>query len=551
MKRLASHWSQAPRYPTLWIQAAQCSRSAAVWVRVGPVSRTANDPEVMKGHRVPLKAFRALVQRTARPGDAVLGHLPARSCMQARRWYPGPSKPHWATDTPLAAGTGFSWPMRERRSQKRRQRACRYCTVLRNCDQRQAIPSSSAKAAENFFRGSAETSADTDPDEGGVPESSFTVDAFMAPKPTRIDRVLTDRFSEPSRTYFQYLITQRAIQVNGRVVHRKSELVTQDDVVHVRFLLPENSAAQDLVPEHLPIDVLYEDGDILVVNKAADMVIHPAPGNWRGTLANALAYRFGKGAAEASAATVEPSTKPDSIGATVDADNDTVHDDEMVSRDSALRPGIVHRLDKGTSGVLVVAKHNFAERRLQRAFAQRQVYKEYLAVLAGTPRCLQNGPSLVELPIGRSTHRWIEQRVQSVAQGGRAARSRFEALAMRPSIAPLTLTRVLIETGRTHQIRVHARYGLQAPVLGDDLYGFPAWNQRYRMRARRPLLHAWRLGFRHPCTGKWCVFEAPLPEDFRYFEKLLQVRWAEVPSTEELRARSEAGADNSAPRDRI
>ncbi|KAK4532444.1 hypothetical protein CCYA_CCYA12G3301 [Cyanidiococcus yangmingshanensis] len=354
----------------------------------------------------------------------------------------------------------------------------------------------------------------------------------MAPKPQRIDRVLTDRFSEPSRTYFQYLVAQQAVRVNGQVARRKSQLVTQGDLIHVRFLLPAQRAARDLVPEDLPLEILYEDDDIMVLNKATDMVVHPAPGNWRGTLANALAFRFGT-PTRTDAAAVEGAHSGGAYA------------------DDALRPGIVHRLDKGTSGVLVVAKNALAERRLQRAFALRQVYKEYLAVLAGTPRVLQNGPYLVELPIGRHPSRWLEHRILAETQGGRPARSHFETLAIRPSTAPLTLVRVRIETGRTHQIRVHARHGLHAPVLGDDLYGYSAWNQRYRTRARRPLLHAWRLGFRHPLTHAWCVFEAPPPEDFDYFIQLLNVRWAEVPSLAELRAREAADVNSCAPPDRI
>jgi 23S rRNA pseudouridine1911/1915/1917 synthase len=387
-------------------------------------------------------------------------------------------------------------------------------------------------------------------DETDTPQSSFTVDSFMASKPQRIDRVLTDRFSEPSRTYFQYLIAQEAVRVNGRIARRKSQLVTQGDLIHVRFLLPAQSAARDLVPENLPLDILYEDDAILVLNKAADMVVHPAPGNWRGTLANALAHRLGKHNSDRSLAGGMSTSLE---RAQLDEERrryDQVFQDARNANDP-LRPGIVHRLDKGTSGVLVVAKSALAERRLQRAFALRQVYKEYLAVLAGTPRILQNGPYLVDLPIGRHASRGLEQRILSEAQGGRPARSCFELFAMRPSVVPLTLVRVRIETGRTHQIRVHARHALNAPVLGDDLYGYRAWNQRYRTRVRRPLLHAWRLGFRHPCSAEWCVFEAPPPEDFDYFTQLLNVHWTLAPSLQELREREVGNPGSNALPDRI
>lgn len=336
------------------------------------------------------------------------------------------------------------------------------------------------------------------------------------PTPTRIDRVLSARFPEPSRTYFQYLITQRAVRVNDCVVTRKSHKVAAGDRVRVRFLLPPGgiggAGADDdhLVPEDLPLDVLYEDESILVLNKRSDMVVHPAPGNWRGTLANALAHRFGRG------------------GIVIGGDTDHHHhDDDIAARrreQQHLRAGIVHRLDKGTSGVMVVAKSADALRRLQAEFAARRVHKEYVAVVAGSGGARSLGVTrTVEAPIGRHPTRRTEMAIASEARrGGRSAVSHFTLLPPPPVTptpskpADYAVAHVRIETGRTHQVRVHARH-INAPVLGDPVYGFAAYNQRYRAAAARPLLHAWRLAFAHPRTNQWSVFEAPLPGDMQRF----------------------------------
>ncbi|KAK4536980.1 hypothetical protein CDCA_CDCA10G3005 [Cyanidium caldarium] len=360
---------------------------------------------------------------------------------------------------------------------------------------------------------------DTSEDETDAPCAGFTVSETAAPTPTRIDRVLSAHFSEPSRVYFQYLIAQSAVQVNEQVVQRKSQRVRAGSHIAVRFLMPPHGHTDDLLPEDIPLDVLHEDEHLLVINKAPDMVVHPAPGKWSGTLVNALLFRFQR-------ATV-PTSTADRAAASVPSPADGSLFDKLA--EGVTRPGIVHRLDKGTSGVMVVAKTDRALQRLQRAFAERRVRKTYLAVLGGMPKQAGAGRHwhTVELPIGRHPVRRVEMTPMEVARGGRTATTHFEVLAACATLN-VAVARVHLETGRTHQIRVHARHGLHAPVLGDEAYGLAVHNQRYSGMARRPLLHAWQLELTHPISGQRMHFEAPVPEDVRAFMERLQVALEDV-----------------------
>lgn len=279
----------------------------------------------------------------------------------------------------------------------------------------------------------------------------------------RLDQFLTSRFSgHYSRTYFQDLIAGGLVLVNG-VVSKKRTLTQVGDEIEVEFAAV---VQPDLAPEAIPLAILYEDEFLLAINKPVGLVVHPAPGNWTGTFVHALLY----------------------------------HCQGVKAEEGDLRPGIVHRLDKETSGVLLAAKTAEAQRRLIEAFASRRVRKEYWAITLGNP-----GERTIEAPIGRdSRHR----QKMAIVSSGRPALSHVYPLWVGN---PLTLVRVVPVTGRTHQIRVHLA-SCQTPILGDVLYGRPQVNQKFL--ASRQMLHARRLQLEHPITGKLMVLEAPIPGDF-------------------------------------
>lgn len=280
----------------------------------------------------------------------------------------------------------------------------------------------------------------------------------------RADKLLAGRFAPHfSRTYFADLIEEGLILVNGQPI-KKREKLSEGDVVEICFASrPET----DLVPENIPLDILYEDADLLVINKPAGLVVHPAPGNWTGTFVNALLY----------------------------------HCKELKDVEGTLRPGIVHRLDKDTTGLLIAAKHLEAQKRLIECFSGRKVQKEYLALTHGKPK-----EGRLETLIGRDPKN--RQKMAVLEEGGKTAISHIEILETK---GELSAVKILIETGRTHQIRVHLKH-LRAPILGDAVYGSTAINQRYQ--AARIFLHAWKLKFPHPFTNLPIELTAPIPQDF-------------------------------------
>lgn len=292
----------------------------------------------------------------------------------------------------------------------------------------------------------------------------------------RVDKVITGRVEGQSRSYFQMLMDEGNVLVDGAVTRAKARKVAAGEVVEVRFITPMRDMPME--PEDIPLQVLYEDEHIVAINKAAGMVVHPAPGNWTGTLVNALAFRY----------------------------------KEILALGGS-RPGVVHRLDKGTSGVIVAAKSAEAHRALTEMFAEREVEKTYLAITVGNPAgegCLA---AVVNEPIGRNKVDRLRMAIVPEDAGGKAARSIVEVL-QSDERRLLHIVRVGIETGRTHQIRVHLRHR-RTPVLGDDLYGAPDLNHRFRSAAPRPMLHAHRLRFAHPLTGQQLDIHAKLPDDMR------------------------------------
>jgi 23S rRNA pseudouridine1911/1915/1917 synthase len=287
----------------------------------------------------------------------------------------------------------------------------------------------------------------------------------------RLDRYLADEVPGLSRSQAQRLIEDGHVQVAGR--QAKANLAVKDgDRISVELPEPVPTSAQ---PEDIPVTVLYEDTDLLVVDKPAGMVVHPAAGHSSGTLVNALLH----------------------------------HVDDLSGIGGELRPGIVHRLDKGTSGVMVVAKHDAAHEALARQFADREVEKEYVALVWGV---VQAGRR-IDLPIGRDPNDR-----QKMSARSRRARSAVTRITRAQHMRGVTLCHVAIATGRTHQIRVHLK-AIGHPIVGDATYGgvktrVPQ-DLRPILRLERPFLHAARLAFTHPTDGRTMSFETPLPEDLQ------------------------------------
>jgi 23S rRNA pseudouridine1911/1915/1917 synthase len=268
------------------------------------------------------------------------------------------------------------------------------------------------------------------------------------------------------------------VDLNDRPA-RPSQHVALGDILHARPPAPIPSTA---VPEELPLDVLYEDEDVIVVDKPAGLVVHPGPGHSSGTLVNALLHHCG----------------------------------DLAGIGGVLRPGIVHRLDRGTSGVLIAAKHDQAHLALAEQFRDHRVERVYLALARGRPG---EDSGRIELPIGR--HHLDRKRMSVSTRAARPARTNW-SVRRRFSASGVILLEVRPETGRTHQIRVHlAATGL--PIVGDAVYGRA---RRKGFGIDRPALHAVVLGFDHPRSGERQRFEAPLPADFADLVEVLAQREA-------------------------
>lgn len=307
----------------------------------------------------------------------------------------------------------------------------------------------------------------------------------------RIDKLIAQRFNEKSRTYIQTLLSSSCVAVDDHETTTKSARVSTHQLITVRFLPQQRDLP--LMGEPIALDILHEDAHVVVVNKPAGMVVHPAPGNWTGTLVHALCHQY------------------DDIAAL-----------------GGPRPGIVHRLDKGTSGVIAVARTSEAHAALCEQFAARGVQKEYAAITVGNPA----GPGcvgrVINASIGRSPTDRLRMAVLADEDGGKAATTTMETVGHDAS-GLLHAVRVRISTGRTHQIRVHMRH-VRTPVLGDDLYGAHDINRRFASAATRPMLHAVRIAFTHPVTGLAVDVTAPLADDIRQIlRRVVYPSFAEQP----------------------
>jgi 23S rRNA pseudouridine1911/1915/1917 synthase len=280
----------------------------------------------------------------------------------------------------------------------------------------------------------------------------------------RLDRYLFSKLSDTSRSHAAKLIACGAVLVNTERKRPAYCIKAGDLIVGVQSA--ETAPMYPVLPEHIDLDIIYEDTDLIVVNKPAGLVVHPAPGHYQGTLVNALMH----------------------------------HCPDLKSDQMDLRPGIVHRLDKDTSGLIVVAKNRLALNGLSAQFKQRIVKKSYLAVVEGRIKS-ENGA--IELPIGR--HPVDRKKMSVIAAKGRWALTEWSVLRR---LKDATLVQVQIKTGRTHQIRVHLA-AIQHPVIGDAVYG------RRRQRAGRQMLHAWQLSLVHPVDNVPMHFTAAVPQDIQ------------------------------------
>ncbi len=325
-------------------------------------------------------------------------------------------------------------------------------------------------------------------------------------QPQRLDVYLTEAIRHATRTRVQEAIDAGMVSVNGRSV-KASYRVQPGDRIICRLL---RRPPIELVPEPIPLDILHEDEDVLVINKPGGMVVHPAHGNRYGTLVNAVLHHLGM-------------RQPILLADTSDADDDS--DDELLSS-AAVRPGIVHRLDKDTSGVMVVAKHEHASENLSRQFAQRRVHRLYQAFVWGI---VDADEGKIETLIGRSPRN--RKLFAVVERGGKPAVTTFRVIA-RYRFA--TQVELKLLTGRTHQIRVHMAH-MHHPLIGDDSYGGRALaygglhSAALRTLAHRCVevmsrqaLHAAVLGFFHPRTNQYMEFSVPMPPDMQHLAALLE-----------------------------
>lgn len=283
-------------------------------------------------------------------------------------------------------------------------------------------------------------------------------------KEARLDHFLVEELPEFTRTRLQGLIKKEMVTVNGKIAKKNGLKLSQGALITLRIPATQKT---ELVPENIPLDILFENDDVLVINKAADMVVHPSAGHATGTLVHAT----------------------------------LAHAPEMEGIGGEIRPGVVHRLDKDTSGIIIMAKNDSAMQWLQEQFMARSVKKSYLALVDGAP---PTPTGRVEAPIGRDPAHRKKMAVLSPGKG-REAISEYKTL---ESFPDHTLLEISILTGRTHQIRLHCAF-VGAPVVGDTLYG----RRKQKVKVPRQFLHAARLTIILPNEAEPRTFEAPLPEE--------------------------------------
>ena len=283
---------------------------------------------------------------------------------------------------------------------------------------------------------------------------------------TRIDLVLSLLLSETSRSFIQKLIEGGRLTINGQLCTSKKYKVSEGDVVEITVPEPEKLVIEE---ENIPLDIVYEDDDVLVINKPRGMVVHPAVGNYTGTLVNAVMYHC---------------------------------KDRLSSINGVIRPGIVHRIDKDTSGLLMIAKNNKAHESLSRQLAAHTITRKYTALVYNN---FSEEEGTVDAPLGRDPKNRLRRAV--TRENSKRAVTHWRVL---ERFGKYTLIEAQLETGRTHQIRVHMAY-INHPLVVDMLYG----PKKQTLFQDGQLLHAGVLGFVHPSTGEYMEFSRPLPEEFQ------------------------------------
>ena len=286
------------------------------------------------------------------------------------------------------------------------------------------------------------------------------------PDKLRLDKYISENCEDISRTYAQELCSKGLVRINGKNVEKK---YSPKDGEVLEIDLPEPEAV-DVLPEDIPLDIVYEDKDVIVVNKPQGMVVHPAPGNLSGTLVNALMYHSG---------------------------------DELSEINGVIRPGIVHRIDKDTAGLLIVAKNNDAHLKLSAQLKERKASRRYYALVNG--RVKEGGT--VNKPIARNPK---DRKKMAVVSGGREAITHYNVI---ENYDGYTLLECILETGRTHQIRVHMA-SIGHSLVGDRTYGL----SKEKIKTEGQLLFAKTIGFDHPRTGEYMEFSRELPD---WFEEIL------------------------------
>jgi 23S rRNA pseudouridine1911/1915/1917 synthase len=322
---------------------------------------------------------------------------------------------------------------------------------------------------------------DTRQQESSSDNEFLTLRVNAADTGSRLDTYLASHIEGWSRARLQQLIEDADVLVNGRSA-KSSQKLHQNDEIEVELV---SSPASAFAPEDIPLAIVYEDSDLIVVNKPAGLVVHPAAGIHSGTLANGLAFHF----------------------------------QQLSKQGGTIRPGIVHRLDKDTSGLLVAAKTEVAHEKLADQFRGREIFKSYVALVHGV---VEHDSGRIDQPIARDPRNRTRM---AVIRGGRGALSLYTA---RRRYDRFTLLDVELRTGRTHQIRVHLAW-LKHPVVGDEVYGGGRDNtvRDAKLRAQirklgRHFLHAEHLGFRHPTSGKTMKFSAPMPAELEALVAMLE-----------------------------
>ena len=288
----------------------------------------------------------------------------------------------------------------------------------------------------------------------------------------RIDKYISENAENMTRSAVQKLIAEGCVTVNGKIPDKNLKIKTGDEIT---VNMPEPEICEAL-PENIPLDIVYEDNDLLVVNKPRGMVVHPATGNYTGTLVNALMYHCG---------------------------------DRLSSINGVIRPGIVHRIDKDTSGLLIVAKNDFAHNILAEQIKEHSFTRKYQAVVIGN---VKDDTGTINAPIGR--HQTDRKKMAVTLKNSRNAVTHYKVIARYNGYTHVEL---ILETGRTHQIRVHMAY-IGHPVAGDPVYS----GKKYLTKLNGQCLHAYYISFTHPRTNEILAFSAPLPDYFTGFLKSIQ-----------------------------